>query len=139
VWVYAGKGGTGSCVYDRENFSSRVPDGGNGGDGGDVFFRSSGRVTSLHDLRRAHFKGNHGKHGRREKKDGQKGSEKTFNVPLGTEIYAIENSHRMGQGDIMKPEEKTRIVDLDEEGQKFRVARGGKGSVGNFKKKSMFE
>ena len=104
VWVFGGNGGTGSCVYDRENFSSRVPDGGNGGDGGDVYFRSSGRITSLHDLRRAHFKGNHGKHGKREKKDGQKGADKAFNVPLGTEIYEIHNSHRMGKGDTMKPE-----------------------------------
>lgn len=139
VWVFGGNGGTGSCAYDRENFSSKVPDGGNGGDGGNVFFRSSGRITSLHDLRRAHFKGNHGKHGKREKKDGQKGADKTFNVPLGTEIYEVQNSHRQGKGDVMRPEKKLKLIDLDEEGQKYMVAQGGKGSTGNFKKKNLFE
>ena len=39
----------------------------------------------------------------------------------------------------MQPEEKTKIADLDEEAHRYKVARGGKGSVGNFKKKSMFE
>lgn len=40
-----------------------LPDGGNGGDGGDVYFRSTGRLASLYDLRRAHFLGNNGKPG----------------------------------------------------------------------------
>lgn len=66
-----------------------MPDGGNGGDGGDVYFKSSGRITSLHDLRRAHFKGNHGVMGRRERRDGPNGVEKSFTVPLGTEIFEI--------------------------------------------------
>lgn len=41
-----------------------VPEGGNGGDGGDVYFKATSRILSLHDLRRAHFRGNHGKSGR---------------------------------------------------------------------------
>ena len=41
-----------------------VPDGGCGGDGGAVYFRCSGRLSSLYDLRRAHFKGNSGKPGK---------------------------------------------------------------------------
>ena len=40
-----------------------VADGGNGGNGGDVYFRSTGRLSSLYDLRRAHFYGNNGKCG----------------------------------------------------------------------------
>lgn len=38
-------------------------DGGDGGDGGDVYFRSTARISSLYDLRRAHFFGNNGKPG----------------------------------------------------------------------------
>ena len=89
VWVKGGDGGTGSCAYNREAYKSRMPDGGNGGDGGDVYFKSSGRITSLHDLRRAHFKGNHGVMGRRERRDGPNGVHKSFTVPLGTEIFEI--------------------------------------------------
>lgn len=40
-----------------------IPDGGSGGKGGDVYFRSTGRLSSLYDLRRAHFLGNNGKYG----------------------------------------------------------------------------
>ncbi len=39
------------------------PDGGDGGHGGSVYFRATGRLSSLYDLRRAHFFGNNGKYG----------------------------------------------------------------------------
>jgi len=71
---------------------AKVPDGGHGGNGGDVSFKSSGRITSLHDLRRAHFKGNNGKLGKGQKRNGTHGMDKTFTVPLGTEIFLVENS-----------------------------------------------
>lgn len=70
VWAIGGKGGDGSAAFDRANYGSRVPDGGSGGHGGSVYFRSTGRVTSLHDLRRAHFKGNPGKSGKGQKRHG---------------------------------------------------------------------
>lgn len=41
-----------------------IPDGGSGGHGGDVYFKSTARITSLYDLRRAHFLGNNGKAGK---------------------------------------------------------------------------
>ena len=44
-------------------FHLEVPDGGDGGDGGHVYFRSTGRLSSLYDLRRAHFFGNNGTNG----------------------------------------------------------------------------
>jgi GTP-binding protein len=40
------------------------PDGGSGGKGGDVYFKASEKMTSLYDLRRAHFLGNNGKGGK---------------------------------------------------------------------------
>jgi len=40
-----------------------IPDGGNGGDGGAVYFRATEKLNSLYDLRRAHFLGNNGGHG----------------------------------------------------------------------------
>lgn len=52
-------------------------------------FYASGRITSLHDLRRAHFKGNNGKSGKPKALDGRNGSDSKFLVPLGTEIYEI--------------------------------------------------
>lgn len=73
---------------------AKVPDGGTGGDGGSVYFKANSCVNSLHDLRRAHFKGNHGKHAKGKQRHGADGSDKTYNVPVGTEIYLVENSIR---------------------------------------------
>jgi len=52
-------------------------------------FYASGRITSLHDLRRAHFKGNSGKSGKPKCLNGKNGADSKFLVPLGTEIYEI--------------------------------------------------
>ena len=38
-----------------------------------------------------------------------------------------------------KPEIKTKVADLDEEGQTHLVAKGGKGTIGNFKKRNLLE
>jgi GTP-binding protein len=83
--VNTGRGGAGCISFFRENYGSSmylhkfpkffkminakllylgIPDGGNGGNGGDVYFRSTARLSSLFDLRRAHFLGNDGKAGR---------------------------------------------------------------------------
>ena len=64
VWCLGGNGGNGCVSYDRENYGFKLPDGGAGGDGGDVYFKSTSRLSSLYELRRAHFKGNNGKPGK---------------------------------------------------------------------------
>ena len=64
VWCFGGNGGNGCVSYQRENYGFKVPDGGSGGDGGDVYFQSSSRLSNLYELRRAHFKGNNGKPGK---------------------------------------------------------------------------
>lgn len=47
------------CLAD----TIETPDGGDGGDGGHIYFRATGRLNSLYDLRRAHFFGNNGTSG----------------------------------------------------------------------------
>lgn len=95
VWAFGGKGGDGSVAISRENYGTKMPDGGSGGKGGSVYFRATGRITSLHDLRRAHFKGNPGKNGKGSQRYGADGADKTFNVPLGTEVFHVKNSLRI--------------------------------------------
>lgn len=41
-----------------------MPDGGSGGNGGDVYFKASRMLGSLYELRKAHFFGNSGKSGK---------------------------------------------------------------------------
>ena len=144
VWAYGGNGGPGSIAQNRENYQSPRPDGGSGGDGGSVYFKSSGRITSLHDLRRAHFKGNNGKPGKGSQRFGQKGADKTYTVPLGTEIYLVHNSVRKWNLEnpgkpAAVPETLEKVADLDEEGQKYLVAKGGKGGLGNLQKRDLTE
>ena len=58
---------------------------------------------------------------------------------MGTEIYEIENSHKnlLGLMDKENPEKLKKVADLDEEGSIFLAAKGGKGSVGNFRNKKI--
>ena len=44
MYVEGGTGGNGCISYSRENYGSKIPDGGSGGKGGDVYFRASARL-----------------------------------------------------------------------------------------------
>ena len=94
VWAIGGHGGQGACAFSKENYMAKVPDGGSGGHGGAVVFKANARITSLHDLRRAHFKGNSGKQGKGKQRHGQDGTDKSYSVPVGTEIYEVFDSIR---------------------------------------------
>ena len=64
VYCIGGDGGNGCVSFARENYGFKIPDGGSGGDGGDVYFQSTARLANLYELRRAHFKGNGGRPGK---------------------------------------------------------------------------
>lgn len=90
VYVEGGTGGNGCISYSRENYGSKIPDGGSGGKGGDVYFRASARLQNLYELRRAHFKGNSGDSGKGDKNNGTDAKDIRYTVPLGTEIYEVK-------------------------------------------------
>ena len=110
-----------------------MPDGGSGGKGGDVYFRASQNISSLYSLRRAHFFGNPGKHGKGNKRDGLAGKDLIYNVPVGTEVIEVKKSRYDDRKIRPKEELKFKVADLDEHGSTFMVAKGGKGGVGNGK------
>jgi len=117
VWCFGGHGGNGCVSYSRENYGFKIPDGGSGGNGGDVFFKSTARLSNLYELRRAHFKGNNGEPGRSEISNGSDGKKIEYSVPIGTEIYEIKRSTNKVINSISGSNEvKIRIGDLDEEG-----------------------
>lgn len=73
----------------------------------------------MYELRRAHFKGNHGKSGKSQKSNGNHGKDIHYSVPLGTEIYEVKRSvgakkkeriRQQGFGEV-----KIKVADLDEE------------------------
>jgi GTP-binding protein len=157
VMVTGGHGGNGCVALNRENYESGIPDGGDGGLGGSVHFQSSGRIGSLHDLRRAHFKGNDGKIGRGKGRNGINGSDLSYTVPLGTEIFEVFNSQKFKSAKLQKlkrfsedfkmseveitdlQEYKVKVGDLEEEGDKILLAQGGRGGLGNFKRRKVKE
>lgn len=122
IQVRAGKGGNGSASFRREKFIPRGgPDGGDGGDGGSVYVVIR---ESMHGLARiqAHrsFIAQSGDGGRGKKLHGRNGESIEIEVPPGTVIYE--------QG----PDGEKLVVDLGEyKGDRFRVARGGRGGRGN--------
>jgi len=119
IRVTGGNGGNGCCSFRREKYVPRGgPNGGDGGNGGDVHFVATTRLTSLLDLRyHPHWKGQRGLHGQGSDCHGRSGEDTIIYVPCGTLIR-----DRL-TGEL--------LCDLVEDSQRFRAARGGKGGRGN--------
>ena len=124
IYVKAGNGGSGSASFRREKFIEfGGPDGGDGGDGGSVIIESDRNLNTLIDFRYAqHFKAQHGKNGSKRNRTGANGENLILNVPVGTQIYEEDNN--------------TLIYDFTKNKERYLVASGGKGGLGNVRFKS---
>ena len=119
ILVQAGNGGDGACSFRREKFMPYGgPDGGDGGQGGNVICKASTRMTTLLDLKyQRRYGAGSGRSGQKSDRHGRAGADVTITVPVGTIIKDAETR------DIL-----TDLVDPD---QCTIVARGGKGGKGN--------
>ena len=124
IYIKAGNGGSGSASFRREKFVEYGgPDGGDGGDGGSIIIQSDRNLNTLIDFRYAqHFKAQHGKPGSKRNKTGANGEDLILKVPLGTQLYEEDNN--------------TLIYDFTKNKEKYLVASGGKGGLGNVRFKS---
>ena len=124
ICIKAGDGGAGSASFRREKYIEfGGPDGGDGGNGGSVILESEGNLNTLIDFRyRQHFKAETGKSGSKKNKTGASGEDLILKVPVGTQIYEEDNN--------------TLIYDLTKNKERFVVATGGKGGLGNTRFKS---
>ena len=124
IYIKAGNGGSGSASFRREKFVEYGgPDGGDGGDGGSIIVQSDRNLNTLIDFRYAqHFKAQHGKPGSKRNKTGANGKDLILKVPLGTQLYEEDNN--------------TLIYDFTKNKEKYLVASGGKGGLGNVRFKS---
>jgi len=122
IVVKAGDGGNGAISFRREKFVPfGGPDGGNGGDGGNVIIKADSAGTSLREYRyRKVYRAGAGRHGGGKKKRGRNGSDLILTVPMGTLI--TYKAALPG---------KELIADLWEDGEQVFVARGGRGGMGN--------
>ncbi|MEC7150618.1 MAG: GTPase ObgE, partial [Pseudomonadota bacterium] len=124
IYIKAGNGGAGSASFRREKFIEfGGPDGGDGGNGGSVIIESERNLNTLIDFRYAqHFKAQHGKNGSKRNRTGANGENLILKVPIGTQIYEEDNN--------------TLIYDFTKNRERYLVASGGKGGLGNVRFKS---
>jgi GTP-binding protein len=119
IKVKAGDGGDGCTSFYHDKFTRRgIPDGGDGGKGGDVIIRANKNLFTLYDFQfRRHFKAEDGKNGSGKGKKGADGKDLIISVPLGVTVKDL----------------KTDCVlrSLDSEGEWVCVAKGGRGGRGN--------
>lgn len=121
IYIKAGDGGNGQMSFRREKF---VPDGGpwggDGGKGADIIFQVDEGLRTLLDFKyKKHFKAERGEHGRSKGQYGANADDLIVRVPPGTLIYDDDTQEL--------------IVDLLQHGDKYIVARGGRGGRGNMR------
>ena len=118
IYVEAGRGGNGCVSFRREKFlECGGPDGGKGGNGGDIILRSKGSLNTLIDFRyKQHFKAGNGRPGSGRNKTGARGKDIYLDVPVGTQVF---------------DEDGEMLVDLNKEDIEVILIKGGLGGAGN--------
>lgn len=118
IKIRAGHGGRGCVSFRREKFIPRGgPDGGPGGQGGDVVFVADSSFSTLLDFRyKKVIEAQAGQSGLGSQCDGRAAEDVVVPVPVGTVVY---------------DEDGNVICDFTEEGQREILAKGGRGGKGN--------
>ncbi|MBN8450966.1 MAG: GTPase ObgE [Candidatus Accumulibacter sp.] len=124
ILVAAGDGGNGIASFRREKYEPEGgPDGGDGGHGGSVHVVADRNVNTLIEYRYVHrFRAKRGENGASSDCYGKRGKDLTLRVPVGT-LIADVNTNEI-------------VADLDADGKKVLLAKGGRGGLGNVHFKS---
>ena len=119
IYVRAGHGGAGKSSFLREKYKPwGGPNGGDGGKGGSVYLLATTKLNSLTNFRhQTDFLAPDGEPGGSKNCFGRDGLDLTIEVPCGTLVVDRKT--------------KQVIVDMLEPEQKFLLAKGGKGGLGN--------
>ncbi|MCD6173161.1 MAG: GTPase ObgE [Sulfurimonas sp.] len=117
--VSSGKGGQGCVAFRREKFVlNGGPNGGDGGKGGDIWFKCDNNTHTLsHFQRKMHIKADQGVQGEGRNMTGKSGDKKIIIVPPGTQILDMDS------GEV--------LFDMLTHGQEAKFITGGKGGLGN--------
>ncbi len=119
ITAKAGNGGNGAISFRREKYvAAGGPDGGDGGKGGDVYFKVDPNANTLIEFRYTKkFKAENGKNGEGANKYGKSGEDLIILVPIGT-VIKDANTNQI-------------LADLSHEEQKELILKGGRGGKGN--------
>ena len=100
-----------------------LPDGGDGGKGGDVIFVADPNINTLIDFKfKKLFKAQNGENGQKKQMYGKTGENLIIKVPVGTQVRDVETGKL--------------LLDLNVAGEERVLLRGGKGGLGNVHFKS---
>ncbi len=124
IFVAAGNGGNGIASFRREKYEPEGgPNGGDGGRGGSVYAVADRNLNTLIEFRYTRkFLAQRGGNGAPSDCYGKGGKDIVLHVPVGT-VICDENSGAL-------------VADLDIDGKKVLLARGGRGGLGNIHFKS---
>lgn len=119
IIIKSGDGGNGAVSFRREKYvAAGGPDGGDGGKGGDVYFRVDKDKNTLIDFRyNKKYKAQNGENGSGARCNGKYGEDIYIGVPIGTIVKDAETGKVVA--DLSRPEQ----VEL--------VLKGGRGGKGN--------
>ncbi len=124
IEVLAGDGGNGSVSFRREKYIPLGgPDGGDGGKGASIWAVADRNLNTLIDFRYTRvFRGQKGEQGHGSDRFGKGGEDLILRMPVGT-VITDSNTGEL-------------VADLDTDGKRFLVAKGGNGGLGNARFKS---
>jgi hypothetical protein len=124
IEVVAGDGGNGAVSFRREKYVPRGgPDGGDGGRGGSIYAIADRNINTLIDYRYARIhRARNGENGRGADQYGHSADDIVLRMPVGTIVTDAETGER--------------VADLAVDGMRARLAKGGKGGLGNLHFKS---
>jgi GTP-binding protein len=119
IKIAGGHGGPGCVSFRRETMEPRGgPNGGDGGEGGDVVFIASRQLGTLQDFRfKREYSAPAGDNGSGSNKAGRDGENIEIRVPVGTIIKDAETGEQ--------------LIDFLEDGQVWVACKGGRGGKGN--------
>ncbi|MFA6122172.1 MAG: GTPase ObgE, partial [Sideroxydans sp.] len=119
IEVLAGDGGNGPVSFRREKYIPfGGPDGGDGGKGASIWVSADRNLNTLIDFRYTRvFRGEKGEKGHGSDRYGKGGEDLELRMPVGTVI----TDNITGET----------IADLDTDGKRWLIAKGGIGGLGN--------
>lgn len=125
IHIQAGPGGKGCESHYSDKYTRYpIPNGGDGGDGGNIFIVADRNLHTLLDYRfKQHYESKGGGHGGSNNKRGKNGEDLVLKVPVGTILWDHET-------DFL-------IRDLLVPGDKVLIAKGGDGGHGNNKNRTV--
>ena len=119
IYAEAGKGGNGAIAFRREKYvAAGGPDGGDGGKGGDIYFKVDKDANTLIEFRyKKKFKAENGQNGEGGHRYGKSGEDLYIPVPIGTIVKDAKTNEV--------------LADLSELNQTALILKGGRGGKGN--------